>query len=88
MFVYEYLLENLRSQTLYRPFHYKETNVETWRTAVAGACAGMISWLPSIPFDVIKTKMMTENDPNRYKSIYHCYKEITRVSLMTLMNKI
>lgn len=79
MFVYEYLIEKMRSQSLQRNYHYKEEKVEAWRTAVAGACAGMISWLPGIPFDVIKTKMMTENDPKRYKSVYHCYKVITKV---------
>lgn len=62
-----------------KTYHYKEEKVEAWRTAVAGACAGMISWLPGIPFDVIKTKMMTENDPKRFKSVYHCYSVITKV---------
>lgn len=70
----------MRSPSLQKNYHYKEEKVEAWRTAVAGACAGMISWLPGIPFDVIKTKMMTENDPKRFKSVYHCYKVLTKVS--------
>lgn len=80
MFVYEYLVEKLRSPSLHRPYHYKEADVESWRTAVAGACAGMASWLPAIPFDVIKTKMMTASKDNQYKSIYHCYRELVKVS--------
>lgn len=79
MFVYEYLIEKMRSSQLHRSYHYKEERVEAWRTAVAGACAGMLSWLPGIPFDVIKTKMMTETDPNKYKSVLHCYRIITKV---------
>lgn len=79
MLVYEYLVEKLREPSKQRLHHYKEDKVESWRTAVAGACAGMASWIPGIPFDVIKTKMMTETDPNRYKSVYHCYKVITKV---------
>lgn len=81
MFVYEYLIEKMRTQSLQKTHHYKEKKVEAWRTAVAGACAGMISWLPGIPFDVIKTKMMTENDPKRFKSVYHCYSVITKVRI-------
>lgn len=80
MFVYEYLVERLRPTSLHRPYHYKEDDVEAWRTAVAGACAGMASWLPAIPFDVIKTKMMTASQKNRYKSVYHCYKSLVKVS--------
>lgn len=53
MFVYEYLVERMRTPALQRSYHYKEEIVEPWRTAVAGACAGMLSWLPGIPFDVI-----------------------------------
>lgn len=79
MLVYEYLIEKLRTKSFQRPYHYKEATVEPWRTAAAGACAGMLSWLPGIPFDVIKTKMMTAEHPNRYKSVYHCYREITKV---------
>lgn len=78
MFVYEYLVEKLRSPDLVKSHHYKEPTVDSWRTAAAGACAGMLSWIPGVPFDVIKTKMMTANDPNQYKSVWHCYKQITK----------
>lgn len=81
MFVYEYLVERLRSPALVRSYHYKEPTVDSWRTAAAGACAGMLSWMPGIPFDVIKTKMMTATDPNQYKSVWHCYKQITKVRI-------
>lgn len=76
MLVYEYLVEKLRSNPKGN-YHYKEQTIEPWRTAVAGAFAGMISWLPGIPFDVIKTKMMTEN---RYKSVWHCFNVTVKVS--------
>lgn len=79
MFVYEYLVEKMRSPALAKSYHYKEPTVDSWRTAAAGACAGMLSWLPGIPFDVIKTKMMTATDPNQYKSVWHCYRLITKV---------
>lgn len=80
MLVYEYLVERLRTTSPKGNLHYKETNVDPWRTAVAGAFAGMISWLPGIHFDVIKTRMMTEADPNRFKSVWHCYQVQRRVS--------
>lgn len=80
MLVYEYLVERLRKTNPRGNVHYKETSVEPWRIAVAGAFAGMISWLPGIPFDVIKTRMMTEPDPNRFKGVWHCYQETIRVS--------
>lgn len=83
MFVYEYLIEKMRSQSLQQSYHYKEETVEAWRTAVAGAMAGMISWLPGIPFDVIKTKMMTEN---RFKGVYHCYSVIVKVCVFHSSN--
>lgn len=86
MFVYEYLIEKMRSPSLRRNYHYKEERVEAWRTAVAGACAGMISWLPGIPFDVIKTVMMTEKDPKRYKSVLHCYSVITKVIVVVIID--
>lgn len=79
MFVYEYLIEKMRSPSLQKSYHFKDEKMEAWRTAIAGACAGMISWLPGIPFDVIKTRMMTENDPKRFKGVYHCYRVITKV---------
>lgn len=79
MFVYEYLLEKLRTNNIKGPMHYKDEQVQAWRTAIAGACAGMISWIPGVPFDVIKTKMMTEKDPKRYKNVFHCYKVLVRV---------
>lgn len=79
MFVYEYLIEKLRAPVLQRSFHYKEQSVENLRTAIAGACAGMLSWLPGIPFDVIKTKMMTATTPDQYRNVLHCFSVITKV---------
>lgn len=79
MLVYEYLVEKLRTNSPQENVHYKETHIDPWRTAVAGALAGMISWLPGIHFDVIKTRMMTEADPNRFKSVWHCYQVQKRV---------
>lgn len=81
MFVYEYLVEKMRSPALQRPYHFKEERVEPLRTAVAGACAGMLSWLPGIPFDVIKTKMMIDTKPSRYKNVLHCFSVVTKVNL-------
>lgn len=79
MFVYEYLIEKLRSPLLQRSFHYKEDSVENLRTAIAGACAGILSWLPGIPFDVVKTKMMTATTPDQYRNVFHCFSVITKV---------
>lgn len=80
MFVYEYLVEKLRTESLQKSFHYKEETVEPLRTAIAGACAGMLSWVPGIPFDVIKTKMMTATTPDQYKNVFHCFRVITKVN--------
>lgn len=80
MFVYEYLIERLRSPVLQKSFHYKEDSVENLRTAIAGACAGMLSWMPGIPFDVIKTKMMTATTPDQYRNVWHCFNVITKVT--------
>lgn len=80
MLVYEYLVEILRKNSPKGNMHYKETTVEPWRIAVAGAVAGMTSWLPAIQFDVIKTRMMIESNPNRFKSVWHCYKVVVAVS--------
>lgn len=82
MFVYEYLIEKLRSPLVQRSFHYKEDSVENLRTAIAGACAGMLSWLPGIPFDVIKTKMMTATTPDQYRNVLHCFSVITKVNII------
>lgn len=87
MFVYEYLVEKLRTETLQKSFHYKENSVEPLRTAIAGACAGMLSWIPGIPFDVIKTKMMTATTPDQYKNVFHCFRVVTKVSKAYMKNK-
>lgn len=68
------------SLTIAANSHYKEESVEPWRTAAAGAIAGMLSWVPGIPFDVIKTRMMTAKDPNEFRNVWHCFKVITKVS--------
>lgn len=40
--------------------------------AVAGAVAGIVSWMFIVPFDVIKTVMQSETDPTVHKNMLHC----------------
>lgn len=80
MLVYEYTLEKLRKEQ--SNYHYKETNINALHTAIAGSLAGMISWLPAIQFDVIKTRMMTEIGPSRYRNTWHCANIIIQVILI------
>lgn len=88
MLVYEYLLEKQRNQTLQHIVdsninvdHYKSGNIDPMHTAIAGAFAGMISWLPAIPFDVVKTRMMVEVNPKRFRSMWHCFNVIITVNI-------
>lgn len=84
MWVYEYLLEQQRNQTLgtnnlKNVAHFKSNKIDPLQTAIAGAFAGMISWLPAIPFDVVKTRMMVEVNPKRFRSMWHCFGVIIAV---------
>lgn len=45
--------------------------VDFFVTTLAGAFAGILSWVCVIPFDVVKTIMQAEEN-SRYKSIRHC----------------
>lgn len=40
-------------------------------TTLAGAWAGVISWVCVIPFDVVKTLMQTDEN-HKYRGIFHC----------------
>ncbi|XP_036673412.1 solute carrier family 25 member 45 isoform X1 [Drosophila suzukii] len=42
-------------------------------TTLAGAWAGVISWVCVIPFDVVKTLMQADEN-HRYRGIFHCVK--------------
>lgn len=43
-----------------------------------------VSWLPAIHFDVIKTRMMAENDPKRFRSVWHCFNVVVKVNKSTI----
>lgn len=49
----------------------KNSNVDIVMTTLAGAFAGVLSWVCVIPFDVVKTIMQAEQNA-KYRSIYHC----------------
>jgi Mitochondrial carrier protein len=51
------------------------SHLEMTLTALAGATAGVLSWLFVVPFDVAKTVMQADF---RYKSMYHCMHEIVK----------
>lgn len=58
-----------------------DTSFEMGLTTIAGATAGVLSWICVIPFDVIKTIMQAEQD-TQYKNMTHCLKENISVSLI------
>ncbi|TMW54301.1 hypothetical protein DOY81_000574 [Sarcophaga bullata] len=57
----------------YRRRLYKddETKVDFVVTTLAGAWAGVLSWVCVIPFDVVKTIMQAE-ESSQYRNIWHC----------------
>lgn len=80
MLIYEYMAERLSNGYELNGKHIRNADIDPIYTASAGAVAGMISWLPAIHFDVIKTRMMAENDPKRFRSVWHCFNVIVQVN--------
>lgn len=78
MLVYEYSLEHLRGEGQ-SGRRFRERNINPTHTVIAGSLAGMASWTPAVPFDVVKTRMMTEPDPKRFRGVWHCLRVIHRV---------
>ena len=39
---------------------------------VAGGTAGVLSWLPVMPFDVIKSRLQADHNQLKYRSVWHC----------------
>lgn len=48
--------------------------------AVSGSIAGLMSWLFVVPFDVVKTKMQAETDPNKHLTMVQTAVEVFKVS--------
>lgn len=48
-----------------------EGKVDFVVTTLAGAWAGILSWVCVIPFDVVKTIMQAERS-SQYRNIWHC----------------
>lgn len=82
MLVYEYTLKHLcdKKEDDDKDVRFRRTSINPLHTAIAGALAGMASWVPAVPFDVVKTRMMTEPDPKRFRGVWHCLRVIQRVS--------
>lgn len=72
-----------RRQSNYNYLIDQETNpgnsFDFWVTTLAGAWAGILSWVCVIPFDVVKTIMQAEENRN-HRSIRHCLVHNYRVS--------
>jgi len=80
MLVYEYMAERLSNGYELNGRHVRNADIDPLYTASAGAIAGMISWMPAIHFDVIKTRMMAEDDPKRFRSVWHCFNVLVKES--------
>ncbi|KAG4074301.1 hypothetical protein HA402_008710 [Bradysia odoriphaga] len=80
MLIYEYLAERMSNGYEINGKHVRNAEIDPIYTATAGAVAGMVSWLPAIHFDVIKTRMMAENDSKRFRSVWHCFNVIVKES--------
>lgn len=47
------------------------SNINLIVTTFAGACAGILSWVFVIPFDVVKTIMQADEN-HKFRGIMHC----------------
>lgn len=47
------------------------------QTCLAGGVAGLVAWLPVIPFDVVKTRMQADVR-HEYKGMFDCFKKSLR----------
>ena len=90
MLVYEYSLEKLRNKSSDQTntkMHFREDNVNPLHSAIAGSIAGVLSWAPVLQFDTVKTRMMTETDPKRFRNLWHCFSVIIAVRNLTFSTK-
>lgn len=44
-----------------------------FQTCIAGGTAGVVAWLPVIPFDVVKTRIQADTK-HEFKGTFHCFK--------------
>ncbi|GAB0090661.1 solute carrier family 25 member 45 [Sergentomyia squamirostris] len=81
MLAYEQILEILGSMAYVQEQRQRNAKknltsvnnrLELTLTTIAGSIAGILSWIFVIPFDVIKTIMQAEPNPNVYKNMIHC----------------
>ena len=57
-------------------FHFRGRKSDHLTVLMAGGIAGIISWMPTYPFDTIKTRMQGDGfgKKQKFKSSLHCFK--------------
>ncbi|CAD7703216.1 unnamed protein product [Ostreobium quekettii] len=78
-FTYEFLKSTYEEHVL-RPIHSGEA-------AVAGAVAGGVTGLLTTPFDVMKTRLMTQGATGQYQNVLDCTAKVIREEGVTALFK-
>ncbi|XP_058790029.1 solute carrier family 25 member 45 [Phymastichus coffea] len=66
-----------------RHYMYGELNINPglFEIFVAGGLAGIVSWIPVVPFDTIKSRMQADDfDKRKYKGMISCSLELFKVA--------
>ena len=59
-------------------YHFRGRKSDHLTVLMAGGIAGIISWMPTYPFDTIKTRMQGDGfgKNQKFKSSLHCFRVI------------
>lgn len=72
---FEYLMQNEAKR-----HQIQRKDIATWKVALYGGVAGVVLWISSYPFDVIKSKMQSDGlgDKMRFKSMRDAFAQTWR----------